>query len=129
MQSESGEGNAPGNTYGRLPAHDDPMTAIAHRLRTPLTSIRSLSEILRDNPDLCAAQRGRFLAILAEESKRLDRTIERILRASSATDNRWCVDTVDVMSPCRPADVLSPCRPADASVFAGALETGLVSGR
>ena len=129
MQSDSGEGNAPGNTCGRLPTYDDPMTAIAHWLRTPLTSIRSLSEILRDNPDLCATQRGRFLAVLAEESKRLDRTIERILRASTATNNSLCVDTDDVLSPCRPADVLSPCRPADTAVLAGALETGLASRR
>ena len=35
--------------------------AFAHELRTPLTTIRSVSEILRDNPELPEAQRSRFL--------------------------------------------------------------------
>ena len=52
---------------------------VAHALRTPLTSIRSFSEILRDNPDLPRVTRERFLGIVLTESQRLDRVIEQLL--------------------------------------------------
>jgi len=52
---------------------------MAHALRTPLTSIRSFSEILRDNPDLPQVTRERFLGIVLTESQRLDRVIEQLL--------------------------------------------------
>jgi signal transduction histidine kinase len=54
---------------------------IEHELRTPLASIRSLSEILRDHPDLSPEQRQRFLEGVLSESARLARTIERLLGA------------------------------------------------
>jgi len=44
---------------------------LAYDVRTLLTTIRSFSEILRDNPDLDSGQRRRFLDILIEDSKRL----------------------------------------------------------
>lgn len=52
---------------------------LEHELRTPLASIRSLSEILRDHPDLDEAQRRSFLAGVVAESERLARTVERLL--------------------------------------------------
>ena len=52
---------------------------LEHELKTPLTSMRSIFEILRDHPDLTDAQRRAFIeAVLAEEA-RLQRTIERLL--------------------------------------------------
>jgi len=68
------------------------MTTIAHELRTPLTSIRSIAEILRDNPELPEAQRQAFVAVLADETERLQETVERALASSSAGSDRWCVD-------------------------------------
>jgi uncharacterized protein YjiS (DUF1127 family) len=61
-----------------LPALD-----AAAALRTPLTSIRSYSEILRDNPHLPRATRERFLGIVIAESERLDRAIDRVLNSPS----------------------------------------------
>lgn len=58
---------------------DDFMATVSHEIRTPLTSIRSFSEILRDNPDLDAAQRQEFVAIVVQESERLSRLINDIL--------------------------------------------------
>jgi signal transduction histidine kinase len=52
---------------------------VAHALRTPLTSIRSFSEILRDDPDLPHATRERFLEVVVTESQSLDRAIEQLL--------------------------------------------------
>jgi len=71
----------------RRPAVD--ATAVAPRavdidrlgetLRQPLTSIRSLSELLQDNPDLPAEQHARMLGLIVEETKRLNRLIGQCL--------------------------------------------------
>ena len=58
---------------------DDFMATVSHEIRTPLTSIRSFSEILRDNPDLEPEQRQEFVAIIVQESERLSRLINDIL--------------------------------------------------
>jgi signal transduction histidine kinase len=61
---------------------------IEHELKTPLASIRSLSEIMRDYPDLPEAQRQRFLEVMIHENERLARTVERLL--SSTMLSRGC---------------------------------------
>lgn len=52
---------------------------VEHELRTPLASIRSLSEIMRDHPDLSAEERRRFLEGVLVENERLAQTVERLL--------------------------------------------------
>jgi Na+/proline symporter/signal transduction histidine kinase len=61
---------------------DDFISTVTHELRTPLTSIRAFSEILHDNPDLAAAQRLQFIAIIVKESERLTRMINQVLDLS-----------------------------------------------
>ena len=58
---------------------DDFVATVSHEVRTPLTSIRSFSEILRDNPDLDPEQRQEFISIIVQESERLSRLINDIL--------------------------------------------------
>ena len=58
---------------------DDFIATVSHEVRTPLTSIRSFSEILRDNPELDPDQRQEFGGILVQESERLSRLINDIL--------------------------------------------------
>ena len=58
---------------------DDFVATVSHEVRTPLTSIRSFSEILRDNPDLDPDQRREFITIIVQESERLSRLINDIL--------------------------------------------------
>ena len=58
---------------------DDFVATVSHEVRTPLTSIRSFSEILRDNPDLDPEQRQEFVSIIVKESERLSRLINDIL--------------------------------------------------
>ena len=50
-----------------------------HELRTPLASIRSFAEILRDYPDLSEAQRRHFVDAIIADAQRLGGTIDRVL--------------------------------------------------
>ena len=58
---------------------DDFMSSVTHELRTPLTSIRALGELMRDAPDMPAAQRQRFVGIVVDESERLSRLVNQVL--------------------------------------------------
>ena len=58
---------------------DDFVSTVNHELRTPLTSIRSFSEILRDNPELDAQNRAAFYDIIIRETERLTRLINQML--------------------------------------------------
>ena len=68
---------------GPDPDHDA-VTVIAHELKTPLTSIRSLSEVLRHNPDVPLDERNRFLDAILDESDRLNRAINTVLDTVTA---------------------------------------------
>jgi signal transduction histidine kinase len=65
-----GDGGAPGGL-----SYEE----VEHELKTPLTSLRSLAEILLDCPDLSEEERRRFLEVMVGESERLARTVERLL--------------------------------------------------
>jgi len=77
---------------------DDFVSTVSHELRTPLTSIRAFSEILHDHPDLDAAERGRFLAIVIKETERLTRLINQVLDLSRLESGRaqWRAQLVDM---------------------------------
>jgi signal transduction histidine kinase len=72
-----------------LPGHGDAVTGemsfeeLEHELRTPLASMRSLSEIIRDHPDLSEEQRRRFVDGILRENERLTRTVERLLSSTA----------------------------------------------
>ena len=83
--------------FRRRPAQaapdDDFLALVASGLRTPLTSIRSSAEILRDYPDLTPEQRRHFLEVVIEEDQRLAQVVTDILEASEyeADKRRWRV--------------------------------------
>jgi Na+/proline symporter/signal transduction histidine kinase len=58
---------------------DDFISTVTHELKTPLTSVRSLTEILHDNPALDLDQRNKFLSIIVKETERLSRLITQVL--------------------------------------------------
>ena len=57
------------------------LSQISHELRTPMTSIRSFSEILRD-ADLPPADQSRYAGIIQDESIRLSRLLDDLLDLS-----------------------------------------------
>jgi len=61
---------------------DSFLSQISHELRTPMTSIRSFSEILRDAPDLTDADKNRYATIIHSETIRLTRLLDDLLDLS-----------------------------------------------
>ena len=55
------------------------ITTVTHELRTPITSMKALSKILLDNPQLPHDQQAEFLAIVVSESERITRLINQVL--------------------------------------------------
>jgi len=61
---------------------DDFLSQISHELRTPMTSIRSFSEILMTEQGLTEDEQTRFVTIINEESRRLTRLLDELLDIS-----------------------------------------------
>jgi Na+/proline symporter/nitrogen-specific signal transduction histidine kinase len=81
---------------------DEFVSTVTHELRTPLTSVRSFSEILRDNPSLALEERQQFLDIIVKESERLTRLINQVLdlakmESGSAVWTQECVELNEVL--------------------------------
>lgn len=69
----------------------DFITTVTHELRTPITSIKSLSKILQDNKELPEAQQQEFLSIITSESERVARLINQVLdleKIQESTDDQ-----------------------------------------
>ncbi|MDQ2091387.1 ATP-binding protein [Marimonas arenosa] len=58
------------------------LSQISHELRTPMTSIRSFSEILRDTAGLTEMEKGRYAGIIYGETVRLTRLLDDLLDLS-----------------------------------------------
>ena len=100
---------------------DDFVATVSHEVRTPLTSIRSFSEILRDNPDLDPEQRQEFVGIIVKESERLSRLINDILDLAKmeAGTSEWH------MADLAPKAVIEQALAATAGLFAKARHISL----
>lgn len=55
------------------------LTTVTHEIRTPLTSISALSEILIDNSDLSTEDRNTFLTNIINEIQRMVRLVNQVL--------------------------------------------------
>ncbi|HEY2816411.1 MAG TPA: ATP-binding protein [Casimicrobiaceae bacterium] len=58
---------------------DEFLSAVTHELRTPLASIRAVSELLFAGQTIDAAERRRFLGIIIGETERLTRLTNQVL--------------------------------------------------
>ncbi|MGY3437349.1 MULTISPECIES: ATP-binding protein [unclassified Marinovum] len=58
------------------------LSQISHELRTPMTSIRAFSEILRDTADVSAEEKQKYSSIIHDESVRLTRLLDDLLDLS-----------------------------------------------
>ncbi len=76
---------------------DEFLSQVSHEVRTPMTSIRSFSEILLDQPDIGRARSQRYLHIIHDESMRLTRLLDGILDLSELEkgDAAWTLRPID----------------------------------
>jgi signal transduction histidine kinase len=58
---------------------DEFLYTVTHELRTPVTSIRAMSEIVHDNTDMPEEQRQVFLGNVIKETERLSHLITQVL--------------------------------------------------
>ena len=79
---------------------DEFLTMVSHEFRTPLTSIRSFSEILVDTPELDPERAEHFMGIIVRESERLTRLIDDHLDLArlEAGHSDWRPEDVDPRS-------------------------------
>jgi Na+/proline symporter/nitrogen-specific signal transduction histidine kinase len=77
---------------------DDFMSSVTHELRTPLASIRALTELMRDEPEMDSAQRQQFLGLVVTESERLTRLVNQVLDMAKIESGHaeWHTSDVDV---------------------------------
>jgi len=77
---------------------DEFISTVTHELRTPLTSVRSLAEILQDNPELKRETVAQFSAIIVRQSERLTRLISQVLDFQKIESGRmtWQMSKVDM---------------------------------
>jgi signal transduction histidine kinase len=77
---------------------DEFLSTVTHELRTPLTSIRSIAEILHDNPDISPERHLEFTDIVVRESQRLTRLITQVLDFQRIESGRmdWHLSRVEM---------------------------------
>ncbi len=77
---------------------DDFIATVTHELKTPLTSVRSLTEILHANTDLPLEQRNQFLSIIVKENERLSRLITQVLDFQKIESGiaDWQLNQIDI---------------------------------
>lgn len=76
----------------------DFVAAVSHEFRTPLTSLRQLSEMLVDRPDLPPDRRATYYAAIARQTDRLHRLVESLLNFGrmEAGTSPYSMDRLDV---------------------------------
>jgi Na+/proline symporter/signal transduction histidine kinase len=58
---------------------DEFLYTVTHEIRTPITSIRAMSEIVHDHQDMPEDQKQHFLSSIIKETERLSRLISQVL--------------------------------------------------
>jgi len=71
---------------------------VTHELRTPLTSIRAFAELMRDDPQMEAAQRQQFLGLVVAEAERLSRLVNQVLDMAKIESGhaQWQHEAIDL---------------------------------
>jgi Na+/proline symporter/nitrogen-specific signal transduction histidine kinase len=67
---------------------DDFLNAVAHELKTPITSIQASSEVLKDNPDIDSTTKEQFLDNIIIDTHRITKLINDILNLEKLASGR-----------------------------------------
>lgn len=76
---------------------EETVAAMVHELRTPVTTIRALAELMLDAPEIEEDERRGFLTIIADESRRLGRLVDEVLEAArlGSGESEWQMQRLD----------------------------------
>lgn len=98
---------------------DSFLSQISHELRTPMTSIRSFSEILMAGDQIDHADRQRYCLIIHDEAIRLTRLLDDLLDLSVLENGQVTLNMRDeTLEAVLDRAVAATERPSDANVFA-----------
>src|SRR6202050_4874951 len=75
--------------------HDSFINAVTHELKTPITSIRLYLETLQRR-EVDETQRQQFYRLMLDDSDRLRRTVEQVLKAGEVGYKRTAQKSLDV---------------------------------
>jgi signal transduction histidine kinase len=67
----------------------DFVSAVSHEFRTPLTSLRHLTELLEDGVVTSEEARGQYYSLLSQETRRLHRLVEALLNFARMEAGRY----------------------------------------
>ena len=73
------------------------LSQISHELRTPMTSIRAFSEILRDSGGLSDIEQSRYASVIHDEAIRLTRLLDDLLDLSVLENGQVSLNLSDGM--------------------------------
>jgi Na+/proline symporter/signal transduction histidine kinase len=71
---------------------DDFLNAVAHELKTPITSIQASSEVLKDNEDMPQDLKNKFLENILFDTKRITTLINNLLNSEKLASGREKLD-------------------------------------
>ena len=77
-------------------AKDEFLYTVTHELRTPVTSIRAMAEIVHDNEDMNEDERKRFLAGIIRETERVSHLITQVLNLEKFDSGRQKLNITSV---------------------------------
>ena len=98
---------------------DSFLSQISHELRTPMTSIRSFSEILMSDDQMDHADRQRYCLIIHDEAIRLTRLLDDLLDLSVLENGQVTLNMRDeTLEAVLDRAVAATERPSDSSAFA-----------
>lgn len=90
---------------------DEFLYTVTHELRTPITSLRAMAEIMHDTEDMSEAERRQFLAGMIKETERVSHLITQVLNLeryesgrqqlnlSQVSLNNLIADTIESVQP------------------------------
>ncbi|HAI74698.1 MAG TPA: hypothetical protein DCM08_00485 [Microscillaceae bacterium] len=74
----------------------DFISTVTHELKTPLTGIKALSEILADNPEMEHSEKAHFLETISQEIDRMERLIGQVLDLEKFESQKQVLHKVNI---------------------------------
>jgi signal transduction histidine kinase len=102
---------------------DEFLYTVTHELRTPVTSIRAMAEIVHDNTDMDEDQKLQFLAGIIKETERLSHLITQVLNLEKYESGKQLLNRTSVQLNSLIKDAVQSIKPlADAKGITTAIK-------